>query len=1054
MPYGPVTVFWWRQKIGVNFRARMRIAVLFALIAGGWCAVGRVAAADDASTPRFDRDIRPILSENCFRCHGPELKSRKAKLRLDVREVAVEKQAIVPGKPEDSEMIRRLTTSDPDDHMPPAEMHKVVTPAQIEVLRRWIAAGAKYEPHWSYAPLVRPALPPVADATWVQNPIDTFILARLEEAKIKPSPAADRHTLLRRLALDLTGLPPTPEEVEQFVNDRSPDAYAKQVDRLLASPHYGERMAVPWLDAVRFADTVGYHGDQDQNIFPYRDYVIDSFNHNKPFDQFTIEQLAGDLLPHPTEEQEIASGFNRLNLMTREGGAQPKEYLAKYAADRVRTVSTAWLGSTMACCQCHDHKYDPFKTKDFYSLGAFFDDVKQWGVYQDYAFSPNPEFAGGDYNDTFPPELVVTNRFLLRRYAALESELQQVLADTAGKLGGEQKQSFRDWEKNLRASLKTQPDGWSVDRQPQVRLLKTNSVTALAVGPDGTVIASGKPVDGETFEVRVRPPAGWLAAIRLELPPAATNHFSSLRVTNEFAEIRLAAAVVRTNGKPVRVAFLNSAATARRIMCFNGHEIPNVNDYWKLAARDATNLQSAVYLLDPPVLIGAGQTLKLNIQSGEIGSFRIATTALAAADPLQAGLGGDLRRAVTGFSTRSRRELLVNTWIRSTTNEPAAYARLKVLDPEIFACNHGRAPTLVTVSVTNRLVSRVLPRGNWQDESGEIVEPAVPQFLPQPPHHGTNLLTRLDLARWLVSPENPLTPRAFVNRLWKQLFGNGLSNQPEDLGTQGEYPSHPELIDWLAAEFRDSGWDVKHIVRLMVMSATYQQDSKIRPELHDLDPNNRLLARQNPRRLDAEFVRDNALAIAGLLDPEIGGPSVYPYQPAGYYANLQFPSRDYYASPGGDQYRRGLYTHWQRTFMHPMLANFDAPARDECTVDRPVSDTPQQALTLLNDPSFVEAARVFAEKIMTAPGAGDDAARINLAMETALLRPARSVEEESLLNFLAVQRSYYTTNSADAEKLLHVGQRPPSATLNPSEEAAWTTVARVVLNLHETITRY
>jgi hypothetical protein len=383
-----------------------------------------------------------------------------------------------------------------------------------------------------------------------------------------------------------------------------------------------------------------------------------------------------------------------------------------------------------------------------------------------------------------------------------------------------------------------------------------------------------------------------------------------------------------------------------------------------------------------------------------------------------------------------------------------AYARLKNIESEIVQCNHGLAPTLLTVALTNRLVSRVLPRGNWQDESGEIVAPAVPQFLPQPPRNGTNILTRLDLARWLIAPENPLTPRAFVNRLWKQLFGNGLSNQPEELGTQGEYPTHPELIDWLAVEFRDSGWDVKHIVRLMVLSAAYQQDSKIRPELREIDPNNRLLARQNPRRLDAEFVRDNALFISGLLNPEIGGPSVYPYQPAGYYANLQFPNRDYIASLDGNQYRRGLYTHWQRTFLHPMLASFDAPARDECTVDRPVSTTPQQALTLLNDPTFVEAARAFAEKILTAPDVKDDAARINLAVETALLRPVKTPEQESLLKFLGEQRDYYRANPGDAEKLLRVGQHPPDAALNPSEDAAWTTVTRVILNLHETITRY
>ncbi len=1012
------------------------------------------AGASQGQELRYDRDIRPILSDNCFRCHGPELKSRKAKLRLDVREVALEKKAFAPGKPDESEIIRRLVTTNADDHMPPAVMHKTVTSAQIDLLRRWIAEGAKYETHWSYAPLVRPPLPEVSNADWPQDAVDKFILARLEESNIAPSPQADRRTLLRRLSLDLTGLPPTPKEVDQFVNDSSADAYANQVERLLASPHFGERMAVPWLDAVRFADTVGYHGDQDQNVFPYRDYVIDSFNRNKPFDQFTIEQIAGDLLPNPTVEQKIATGFNRLNLMTREGGAQPKEYLAKYAADRVRTVSTAWLGSTMACCQCHDHKYDPFTARDFYSLGAFFDDVKQWGVYMSYGYSPNPELDGWDNDHPFPPEIVVTNQFLLRREAQLRAELNQIVPDAAAKLSGDPKKNFDEWKNNLRTLLKKSPDGWNVVTQPEVSMKDTNSTTQLAAQPDGTVIASGKPMKGDAYEVRFTPPPGWLAAIRLELPPVPANTNSSLRSRTGQAEVRISAELQPVKGKSIRLALGAADATSRLPLYSNGHEILQMSSAWKLSASAGTNLQSAVFLLDTPVFCHDGEALKLKLTSTDLASFRIATTALAAAAPLQSGASKELRQAARGIPSRAKTETLAGAWIRSTTNDLADYQRVKALEREIVQCNHGLAPTLVTVAVTNSLVSRVLPRGNWQDESGEIVQPAVPAFLPQPPRRGTNILTRLDLARWIVSPENPLTPRAFVNRLWKQLFGNGLSNQPEELGTQGEFPTHPELIDWLAVEFRDSGWDVKHMVRLMVMSATYQQVSRIRPDLRDVDPNNRLLARQNPRRLDAEFVRDNALFISGLLDPELGGPSVYPYQPVGYYSNLQFPDRDYLASTGADQYRRGIYSHWQRTFLHPMLANFDAPARDECVVDRPVSTTPQQALTLLNDPSFVEAARAFAEKILTAPEAKDDAARVNLTMETALLRPAKKSERESLLGFLAEQRSYYRANLDDAKKLLQTGQHPTDAALDPSEDAAWTTLARVILNLHETITRY
>jgi hypothetical protein len=926
--------------------------------------------------------------------------------------------------------------------------------------------------------LERPVVPPVATAGWTQGAIDNFILARLEESKIKPAPTADRRTLLRRLALDLTGLPPTPEDVERFVNDPATDAYARQVERLLASPHFGERMAVPWLDAVRFADTVGYHGDQDQNIFPYRDYVIEAFNRNQPFDQFTLEQIAGDLLPNPTVAQQIATGFNRLNMITREGGAQPKEYLAKYSADRVRTVSTTWLGSTMACCECHDHKYDPFSTKDFYSLAAFFADIKQWGVYQTYKYTPNPELAGWSNDHPFPPELTVTNAHLLAHEAKLRQAVSETIATATAELLATARPDFETWKRNIRANLKPSPDGWDIARQPQVEITGKGSQSTVTVQTNGLIVVTGPTLTREKFQLTLAPPAGWLTAIRLELVPTATNHFSSLRTTGKNATIKLMAELTTAAGPSTPLKFRASAATSREPMYSNGHEILAAHPIWTISTQAGKNPQTAVYVLDTPLLLAPGAKLKLNLSGTApdieepvgcaLASFRLATTALAAAEPLQAGANAGLRQALGGLGSRAKTETLVATWIRSTTNQPAVAMRLKQLDNDILQCNHGVAQTLVTVATTNRLVTRVLPRGDWQNETGELVAPAVPHFLPQPVQNGTNRLTRLDLARWLVSPENPLTARAFVNRLWKQLFGNGLSNQPEELGTQGEFPTHPELLDWLAMEFRQPtvvlsttlnpqpthAWDVKHLVRLLVLSATYQQDAKIRPELRDVDPNNRLLARQNPRRLEAEFVRDNALAIAGLLNPEIGGPSVKPYQPAGYYSNLQFPNRDYHPSMDANQYRRGLYSHWQRSFLHPMLANFDAPAREECSVDRPTSSTPQQALTLLNDPSLVEAARGLAEKILTAPKIKNDAARLNFAIETALLRPAKPPELESLQTFLGEQRDYFNAHPGDAKKLLQVGQRPPAEGLNPAEAAAWTSLARVVLNLHETITRY
>jgi hypothetical protein len=1016
-----------------------------ALAAGG--------AATSERVPTFNRDVRPILSENCLRCHGNDPKNRKGKFRLDDRESALKKEAFVPGNPDESEMIRRLETNDPHDKMPPPEMHKTVTPAQIGVLRRWIAAGAIYEPHWSYAPVNRPPLPRVNNTKWPQTDVDYFILSRLEEQSIEPSPAAARRTLLRRVSLDLTGSPPTPAEVERFVNDPSPLAYQKEVERLLATPQFGERMAVPWLDAVRFADTVGYHGDQNQNIFPYRDYVIDSFNRNKPFDQFTVEQIAGDLLPNATTEQKIASGFNRLNMVTREGGAQPKEYLAKYAADRARTISTAWLGSTLGCAECHDHKYDPFTQVDFYSMEAFFSDIKQWGVYNDYAYTPNPELRHFNNDYPFPPEIFVTNRYLLEHVTALREDLGRFLnSETAAiKSDSARRKAFKEWRIETGATLKAAPDGWLIDTAPRVSVVKTNSQTTVLIQRDGSLLCTGEPTNGEAYQVQISPPSSWISALRLELLPNSALHGSSLRKEAESAEVTLSAEVKRVDGKSGKLKFHRSDATTRLPEYSSGFEMLGVNPVWKLDGRLASNRQYAVYLLDPPLRLAPGEKLSVRIESHDVGSFRIATSPIADLAPLKSGASPELQRAFRRSNPGSN---VIAAWLISTTNSPDAFARLKQLDEDILDCRNGVTPTLVTVSVTNRLVTRVLPRGNWQDESGAIVQPAVPHFLPQPDSTNGERLTRLDLASWLVSPRNPLTARAFMNRLWKQFYGNALSSQPEELGAQGELPSHPELMDWLAAEFMESGWDVKHMVRLLVLSSTYRQDSKYRPELREIDPNNRLLARQNPRRLDAEFVRDNALFIAGLLNTEIGGPSRFPYEPAGYLANIQFPDREYHASLGAEQYRRGVYTQWQRTFLHPMLANFDAPSREECTVDRVVSTTPQQALTLLNDPTFVEAARCFAEELLRAPKIKDDKARINLAFQTALLRPAKPVEIDSMSQFLDSQRTCYATNFVDADKLLGVGMQPPERQFPAAEEAAWTSVARVMLNLQETITRY
>jgi hypothetical protein len=1027
------------------------------LLAAAPPARGAEPAAGDSATPSnlaYNRDVRPILSDNCFACHGPDKNKRKGKLRLDVRESAVEKLAIVPGKPAESELVKRIYTTNTDDMMPPPESHKVLSEEQKEVLKHWISEGAEYEPHWAYIKPVRPDAPPTKNSALVRNPIDAFILHALEARGMAPSAEADKRTLLRRLSLDLIGLPPPPDEVDAFLQDSGAQAYESQVDRLLDSPHFGERMAVPWLDVVRFADTVGYHGDQNVNVFPYRDYVIDSFNRNKPFDRFTIEQIAGDLLPHPTREQLIATGFNRLNMVTREGGAQPKEYLAKYAADRVRTVSATWLGSTMGCCECHDHKFDPFSTRDFYSMEAFFADIKQWGVYQDYGYTPNPDLKGWSNDHPFPPEIEVDSLCLHLRQARLEEQISRLIDSTAQKVNSDarQKSAFKNWRKNGLAFFEKSPGGWATP-EPIIKLevKDTNALaeSTFAIQEDRSVLFLGK--SSEKTRIQIPLEAGTLAALRLELLPHEAHGNSVLRGKEASTTITLSAALKRSGSdKESKLAFYHAEADRKNDRYSNGFAVIGVKDGWNTSKEHARTPQTAVWLADPPVKVNGGDLLVLTLGKNAAGCLRVSVSPFAARDPLKSGGGEPLRKALSK-SGRAGDERVDEAYLLSTAWNEEAFDRYKRLYREVLDCRDGRSPAVVAAA-WQPMMTRVLPRGNWQDESGAVVQPAVPHFLPQVRNLEEHRLDRLELGKWLVARDNPLTARAIMNRLWKQFFGTGISAVVDDLGAQGEWPLHPELLDWLAVEFMDSGWDLKHMVKLMVMSSTYRQSSNPRPEIKELDPNNRWLASQSPRRLEAEFIRDNALFVAGLLNGDIGGPSAHPYQPAGYYANLQFPDRDYSADPDERQYRRGLYTHWQRTFLHPMLANFDAPSREECTAARNVSNTPQQALTLLNDPTFVEASRVFAEKVLAGPKAND--ARLDFAFEQALDRPIKPKERASLARFLSSQQEYFQANPVEAKKLVRVGLAPVAKEADATELAAWTQVCRVILNLQETITRY
>ncbi|MES2474609.1 MAG: PSD1 and planctomycete cytochrome C domain-containing protein [Verrucomicrobiota bacterium] len=1040
----------------------LTIAMAFASIgcdSKSTAASGAEANAKDLpKVVTFNAHIRPIFSNTCFACHGFDAKTREADLRLDTPEGAYAKLkdsnefAIVPGKPDESAVLKRIFSNDAEDVMPPKDFHKDLTDSQKALVRTWIEQGAKYEQHWAFAPVVRPELSKTAE-----NPIDTFIGESLASNGIKPSPRADKATLLRRLSLDLTGLPPTLAELDAFLSDNSTDAWKNQVDRLLASSAYGERMAVPWLDVVRFADTVGYHGDQNLRVFPYRDYVIRAFNDNMPFDRFTIEQLAGDLLPDATDDQKIATGFLRLNLMTREGGAQPGEYLAKSTGDRVRAVGAAWLGLTTGCAECHDHKFDPLTTRDFYSLGAFFADVRQWGVYAEYEYTPNPELRGVNNDWPFPPEIVAKNATLENRLETLRSKAVPIIASSDV--------VSSSWSDAVTSFLADHPTGW----QPLAPAEVTSSQgTHHEIRPDASVVFSGPPIKDEILTLSIKLPEIAVRAIRFEALADETNHGKVGRQANgKFTVTPTYAITTADSAKPLEIAWRQAARRTPHAYR-NGTEDPLLEPEWRSAPgiweepTDAASLpHHAIYHLAETLHPVPGSTLEITLASSDIGRVRFSITPFGDAVPgQQNALRGTTHAAfLKPESTRSeedRREISA-AWKLATTPDGQLPKDYQNLRHSIIACRAGYAHSVVSQPVPVEKIpkSHILPRGNWMAPAEEV-QPAVPDFLPHAslPTDGKRL-TRLDLARWLTADENPLTARQFTNRLWKQFFGKGLSNVLDDLGNQGEWPSHPELLDWLAAEFRDSGWDVKQLVRLIVTSRTYQQQSASRNDLAEIDPDNRLLAQQSARRLDAEFIRDNALAVAGLLRNDlIGGPSVKPYQPAGYFANLNFPQRDYDTSHGDDQFRRGLYMHWQRSFTHPMLAGFDAPSREECSADRFQSNSPQQALTLLNDPSFVEAARGFAIRLMRENPDASDAEKISQAIRLALSRESKATELDSLTSFLKTQRSFYQENPADAAASLKIGQSDPGRGLDTAELAAWSQLCRVILNLHESITRY
>ncbi len=1046
----------------------MKFAPLLAAVAAlPFAAQGEISQSID-----FNRDIRPIFSEHCYTCHGPDNAKRKAGLRLDQKDSvfsALEsgETPIVPGDPGKSELMRRVTTSDADDLMPPAKEHKALKPEQIDLLSRWVKAGAKWDGHWAFQPVKQPAPPDVKNAAWPKNTIDRFVLARLEKEGLAPSPEASKAALLRRVSLDLTGLPPTPAETAEYLSDAKVGAYERVLDRLLASPHFGERMALPWLDLARYGDTSGYHNDSLRDMWLWRDWVIKAFNENKPFSDFTIEQLAGDLLPGSTIDQQVATGFHRNVMTSDEGGIIDEEYLNLYVIDRLNTTGATWLGLTVGCAQCHDHKYDPLKQKEFYQLYSFFHNVPENG--KDGVRDRNPK-----------PFLTVPSDEQKARLATLDADIgatQKAEAGLAETLDARQAK----WEAEVGAQpLAPEPKGPVVRFPLDAGGLGTSDTNQKV---DGQIKGEGTFVEGaldKSYRVEAK---GWIeygdkfgfegnqpfsVSSWLRLKPQGGSPYGKMDSVGDTRGWDLEFHGTKPNFHLINhwptnaihiegerdlptdtflhltVTYDGSGKAAGLRMYVNGQ-----------LEKTAVRIDTLNGTIKTPETFsigrrgGAGPAF-----TGRVDDLRIYGRALAPAEV--ASLGGSatlqLAKVPAAQRTKEQKEQL-QKFYRETYAPDYAEMQKKVaaLRKQKEEAEKAIPNTMVMAEMEKPRDTFIKVRGQY-DQNGEAVQAAVPAFLPAlaaEPADGKRY-TRLDLAKWLVSPEQPLTARVTVNRYWKLLFGTGIVKTVNDFGSQGEWPSHPELLDWLAADFmRD--WNVKRVLRQIALSATYRQTARATPDLLERDSENRLLARGPRQRLDAEILRDNALSIAGILNPKIGGKSIKPAQPAGTWEINEMSGYSYEKSKGDDLYRRGLYVYWRRSTVYPSFVTLDAPTREFCTAQRSKTSTPLQSLVLMNDPVFVEAARGLAQRILK-EGGSDNAARLTYAWRLALTRDPVGPERAVLSQTLEKQLAFYNQDPAAAAKLVKVGDLAKPAELDDRELAAWTAVSNVLLNLNETIT--
>ncbi len=1040
-------------------------------------------------TADFQREVRPILSDNCFRCHGPDKNTRMVDLRLDTKEGAFGERKngrpIVPGKPEESLVYQRITASAAARRMPPEYSHKTLNAKQIEIINRWIREGATWKEHWAFIAPVRPE-PPAMEIPWGRNPIDRFILARLEREGLQPAPEADRRTLIRRLSLDLTGLPPEPPEVEAFVNATSPDAYERLVDRLLESPHYGEHRARYWLDAARYADTHGLHDDNYREMWPYRDWVIEAFNRNLPFDRFTVEQLAGDLLPKGTLAQKVASGFLRCNVSTSEGGAIVEEVAAMYAKDRADTTGTVWLGLTVGCATCHDHKFDPISQREYYSLTAFFRNLTEYPL-------------DGNVPDT-PPSVIVPRAEDQKRWEEVTEQrasLRQILAEAKVN----RRAAFESWLKPPGRRSLLMPFGATsrvleLTVSNRVKLMRKGRPQPIAL-PAGVTVGEGVSAAGAALhfgkksfvtlpnvqEIDADRPftiSTWVYlpkekgsyVIASQFEPAPKEEPKDGRDRRRGWTIEFG-----NEGPSIRLAGENRAYISAAPV--GNYELRGENWYHLLFTYDGSREREglAIYVngrilntqgtgqdLDPlrssprtTAPLHLGNDDKKYFEDGAIAEFRIFDREVDEREAELLSLWNTISVASaksTAQLTGGEREALdVYYLYRRDAATRATLDRLRKVDAERRLIARRAATTLVMNERQDaKPMAHVLYRGQY-DQLRDEVEPNVPAVLPSMSESVPR--NRLGLAQWLIDSSNPLTARVAVNRFWQEVFGIGIVKTSEDFGSQGEAPSHPALLDWLAVEFRESGWDVKKLFKLIVTSSTYRQSAVTTEQKLKADPDNRLLSRGPRFRMDGEMVRDYALKASGLLVPAIGGPSVKPYQPSGIWeaVAMQPSNTRFYKQDHGDKlYRRSLYTFWKRSAPPASMDIFNAPTRESCTVRREHTNTPLQALVTMNDVQFFESARTLAQRALMA-ARGDFDRELDFMAVRLLARPLDGRERDIAKGAYSDYKNYYAVHAEDARKAISVGESEADARLPVPELAAMTMLASQLLNLDEVLNK-